>query len=215
MRIRREMWAAILNDLPATLPPASGECYTEYELTMGTCWKEIGENFSIQSVPCNTICCSKKYKVCKDATTGEKTATPQAGFGWGWPPCSESDPGEGCTDYCQLLDDDIKHEDEGGFPPHGKVAREDKKQRITGLRITPNPTDGKGVVIAFESSMSTHAQLRVLDAEGSLVRTLDVSLTVGPMSVNVDLTGEAPGVYFTEIRSGRDVLAGGSIHLVR
>lgn len=73
----------------------------------------------------------------------------------------------------------------------GIVAENDGKSHDAGLTVFPNPTSGK-IIVRFFSEKQEHLQLFITNALGQRVLEKIVSTN---MEVELDLNGNAPGVY--------------------
>jgi hypothetical protein len=66
----------------------------------------------------------------------------------------------------------------------------------------PNPSKGKFRLQVNQAS-NARSEISIVDAKGTLVKRMSLSTTKG-MSVEVDLTGNAPGVYFVKMTTGKN-----------
>ncbi|HET6992317.1 MAG TPA: T9SS type A sorting domain-containing protein, partial [Bacteroidia bacterium] len=73
----------------------------------------------------------------------------------------------------------------------------------TALQVYPNPTEGN-VTVDFQSP-DEQVELLVFDFTGKLISDQQINTEHTMRSVNVDLSGNAAGIYFVQMRSSEGV----------
>ena len=75
-----------------------------------------------------------------------------------------------------------------------------EEKDLTGMRLFPNPTYGT-VTLSVEKELS-NASIRLISMSGQLINELKA---VNGMSVDLDLSGQAPGMYFIEVQQADEI----------
>ena len=75
-----------------------------------------------------------------------------------------------------------------------------EEKDLTEMRLFPNPTYGT-VTLSVEKELS-NASIRLISTSGQLINELKA---VNGMSVDLDLSGQAPGMYFIEVQQADEI----------
>ncbi len=95
----------------------------------------------------------------------------------------------------------------------GTITATDKDSEVNSVQIYPNPVTSGRLFLQITSTVSENLTVEIWDMNGRMVKTAPVQSTNGTVSLKMDVTGFAPGVYLVHLSGGKTTF--GSRFIVR